>query len=51
VEDRKEFDSLLISPLPGRAQAEATPAQIEQEGAEFMSFLGAMNPAAAGAEA
>jgi hypothetical protein len=42
VEDRKQFDEELILPLPGRAQKEPTAATLEQEGADFMSFMGAM---------
>jgi hypothetical protein len=39
TEDRTQLDADLAAPMPGRAAAEPTPAQTEQEGAEFMSLL------------
>jgi hypothetical protein len=42
VENREEWDRLLLEPLPGAKPAKPTPAQIEQEGAEFMQFMGTM---------
>lgn len=41
VENREEFDRELAMPLPGRS-AKPSEAVLEQEGQEFLSFMGAM---------
>jgi hypothetical protein len=42
VENVDEFDRELLLPLPGRQQKAPSQEVLEQEGAEFMAFMGTM---------
>ena len=44
VEDRKDFDALLVAPLSRSASRVKAPsrADLESEGDDFMSFMGQM---------
>jgi hypothetical protein len=42
VENREEWDALLILPLTGSKVVKPTAAALETEGADFMNFMGQM---------
>jgi hypothetical protein len=44
VEDREQFDTDLLAPLPGQKRKVRRPSEAElaQEGADFMSFMATM---------
>jgi hypothetical protein len=43
VEDRAGFDENLLAPLPGSRKVRPSATEIDDDGAAFMNFMGAVN--------